>query len=179
MSHQRHVSSFSAASRSSVFVQPDSKSGQLKVTPDAAILHLTYPYPLPLTALLDLIYTFRNNVLHETPRYLIMLTTLRLVVLGGFVGLSPRWRSRGGWVALVCGPTVGVAVWEGCAGQLKRHRDRSGDANPNLSISTTFLVVVSRAFLKVLKRGSCSAQTASIAVFEYVSSWQISVRCAS
>ncbi len=143
MSHRHHRSVSSTTSVAQMSVSSTSSQHEQTTTPSA--FNLVYPYPLPLTALLDFGYTVQHYTKYASARYIVLLAIVRLAVLGGMVGSSKRWRNRGGWVTLVCGSTIGAAVWEGCASQLQRARRLSEGAGgrPDISNNGTFLVAVS------------------------------------
>ena len=56
------------------------------------------------------------------------------------LGVSRRWRSRGGWIGAISVISLGSVVWEGCKGQLVgRGRGENGEEE----IDIVFLVIVS------------------------------------
>ena len=78
-----------------------------------------YPYPLPIIALLDLIYTIHHcsTALHRPSSPLLALCVIRALVLILVLGGSRRWRPRGGWIGAISIASLGSVVWEGCKGQ--------------------------------------------------------------
>lgn len=147
-SHLGHYSTASSSSYAPVLINrsPD-KDLHLPSLPNGgegepAGLALRYPYPLPIASLLDLAYTIHHHYVLSSLSALspghtlgiaagtaesatstgagLLLTAAgcRAVVLVLVVGCSRRWRARGGWVAAVCGISVGVGIWEDCAERL-------------------------------------------------------------
>ena len=149
MSHRRHPSSTSA--NNTFTPEPNGSGSRIQPlhtpAPHSPLVQLLYPYPLPPIALIDLLYTIQHSTAFDTPNCLLCSNVSRAVVFGGVVGLSRKWRSRGGWVGVVCGLTVGAAVWEGCALRLKREKTHpiSGGSVESLvgSMRPSFLVAVS------------------------------------
>lgn len=103
-------------------------------SPTAGGLSLIYPYPLPIASLLDLAYTIYHHrrYLNKSPEsgnttgLLIGGTIARAVILIGVVGCSRQWRSRGGWVAAICGISIGLDIWEDCAERLGARGPKKG-----------------------------------------------------
>jgi len=87
---------------------------------------IKYPYPLPVLSALDLGYTVYHA--HDTPTRSssIALCIARVVVLCVVLGCSTRWRSRGGWIGVVSGWSIGHAVWSVCESQLTRGKGSNG-----------------------------------------------------
>jgi hypothetical protein len=103
---------------------------------------LKYPYPLPILALFDLVYTIHHRITatHRPSTHLLALCVIRAIVLILVLGGSRRWRSRGGWIGAVSVVSLGSVVWEGCKGQLVgRGRGKNGGEE----IDIAFLVIVS------------------------------------
>jgi hypothetical protein len=101
---------------------------------------LKYPYPLPLASLSDLAYTIHYQYTlssHSTHTdggwwpngHLIAGSVARGVILIGVVGCSQRWRSRGGWLAAICGISVGGGICEDCAARLGAGAGKGGAGN--------------------------------------------------
>jgi len=110
---------------------------------------LKYPYPLPLLALFDLVYTIHHRItaLHRPSTHLLALCILRALVLIVVLGGSMRWRARGGWIGAVSVVTLGSVVWEGCKGQLVGRGMEGGE-----EIDIAFLAIVS---IPDLELGRC------------------------
>jgi len=106
---------------------------------------LKYPYPLPILAVLDLVYTIhhRYTALHRPSSHLLALCILRSLVLVVVLGGSRRWRSRGGWIGAVSVVSLGSVVWEGCKGQLVGR----GGVDGGEEIDIAFLVIVSTSIM--------------------------------
>lgn len=135
----------------------------LAVTKKQPAPRLKYPYPLPILALADFVYTIhhRYTAFHRPSTHLLALCIIRCVVLLIVLGGSRRWRSRGGWVGAVSVVSIGSVVWEGCRGQLLG----KGQAGSGEGIDIAFLVIVSLVYTR-LKRAN--GKTGLIAVIEYV-----------
>ena len=136
---------------------------------DVRTPRLVRPYPLVLLALTDLLYT----LLHASPSLILFLGVARIFVLIA-VGCSRRWRSMGGWVAGVCGGSVGGVVWEACVGQMTRLRPlrvlgRSDDVE---TAKTMFLVTVGGLIILTeavrAMNPPLTPQTAIVAITEYL-----------
>ena len=103
---------------------------------------LKYPYPLPILAIVDLVYTIyhRLKAMHRPSSHLLALCVIRCLVLVVILGGSRRWRSRGGWVGAASVISLGSVVWEGCQGQLV---GKGGHGSDGETVDIAFLVIVS------------------------------------
>lgn len=165
MPHHRHASSSSYAP---VLINPSpdpTRPCRASIDPPRSVEpKLRYPYPLPLLACFDLGYTLYHINTHSTSWIIVALCFVRCFVLLFVVGCSKRWRTRGGWVAVVCGLSVGLAVWTLCKGQLEKGKPAAGGSTT--SVHALFLGVVS---CPDLSSGlQLNIQTAGIAIAEYV-----------
>lgn len=120
-------------------------------TPTPTLRHiprLTYPYPLIILGLADLIYTLRtwtipllsastSHTSHHPPGHLLGLSVIRALILLLGVGSSKHWRNRGGWIGSLGVVYLGSVVWEVCKGQLLRAGDEK------VEVDYTFLIIVS------------------------------------
>jgi len=104
---------------------------------------LKYPYPLPILAVVDFVYTIyhRSIAVHRPSSHLLALCVIRCLVLVVILGGSRKWRSRGGWVGAASVISLGSVVWEGCQGQLVGKKGRDGSDGETVDIA--FLVIVS------------------------------------
>lgn len=141
MSHHRHASSSSYAP---VLINPSSDPSRTRrhsmdpVRPTDP--KLRYPYPLPVLACLDLGYTTYHAHFNPTSWLIIALCVARCFVLIFVLGASRRWRTRGGFVAVVGGFSVGLAVWTLCKSQLEKGKMTSDESPP---VHAVFLTIVS------------------------------------
>ena len=138
--HRRAVSSSSYAPilinpASALPNPPSDSSARFPLGP-----RIRYPYPLPLLALADLVYTVHYSRNSPTSSTSVALCIARVVVLGVVLGCSMRWRSRGGWVGAVAGVSIGHAVWSVCEAQLTRGKE--GDAGSEEPVQALFLGIV-------------------------------------
>jgi hypothetical protein len=142
--HRAQPSSSSTSSYAPVLINPTHTDNSTSTSPPVPSIALRYPYPLPIASLLDLAYTLHHQYRLAYPDIpdhsaaqvgaggpLIIAAAARAVVLICVVGSSKRWRTRGGWVAAVCGISVGEAIWKDCATRLgarggKAHADHPG-----------------------------------------------------
>ena len=125
---------------------PSSKSASLSPSPspNSRGIRLKYPFPLILLGLVDITYSvhvYCSSDIHTRPSvHLMVLSAMRALVLG-WMGLSKKWRSRGGWVGSVSVVTLGCVVWEGCKGQLVPRTTVGGEESRGMN--TRFLIIVS------------------------------------
>lgn len=76
---------------------------------------LSRPWVLIPFGAADLGYTiYYALVLGSVPVYLLILASLRFLVLSIILGLSLRWRARGGWVIAITGGTLLASAWAIC-----------------------------------------------------------------
>ena len=144
MSHRRHASSPVLDS------SPPFVTGAVSQEPPESIIHLPVlrlKYPLPLVALglIDVIYIVRYHLFHHIPVYLSFLSIVRAIIIGVLLGLSKSWRNRGGWMAIICGSTLGATVWQGCVGRLqtdKRGGQGEDGERKDIYSVTGFLIAV-------------------------------------
>jgi hypothetical protein len=134
---------------------------------------LRRPFPLALLGLADIVYTVRTWLIQPSERvpsiHLLVLSLVRALVLIGALGMSTRWRARGGWIGSLSIVTLGCVVWEGCKGQLVPRRTINGGLEGS-KVDTTFLIVVCPPYYPMSPETSTDAvvQTAVFAILEFV-----------
>jgi len=139
-SHHRHASSSSYAP---VLINPASNPDPPDASSRARPPILGRAWPLVFLACLDAAYVYSDaEAISQIMPVYFGLCIVRAVALALGVGVSREWRSRGGWVAVISGLSIGFAVWSVCKAQLERSKDASEGREPD-PVPAVFLGVVS------------------------------------